>query len=128
MEGSFETTDCTNKNDKNNHHLFLKTTIDIEKETIPNSRSFSTLPLEKQTLGHRLIKSYEDKMRSLGRWQRFLHETLHWWVHDEVGKDISIDEFTTCSKTSCHFDKPRLHCKTFVTMNDEEFKKTFPNN
>ncbi len=32
MEGSFETTDCTNKNDKNNHHLFLRTTVDIKKE------------------------------------------------------------------------------------------------
>ena len=67
-------------------------------------------------------------MRPLGRWQRFLHETLHWFVHNEAGKPINIDRFTTCSKSSPHFGGHSLWCKTFVTMNDEEFEKIFQNN
>ncbi len=123
MEGVFETTDYTNKDDENHHHLFLKTTVNIDKRQIPDSSSFSTLPLEKQTLGHRLIKLYKDKMRPLGRWQRFLCETWHWFAHNEEGKPIDIDRFTTCSKTSSHCGNPLLRCKTFVTMNDEEYER-----
>ena len=128
MEGSFEKTDCTKKDDENNNHLFLTTTVYIENKKMPNFSSFSTLPLEKQTLGHRLIKSYEYKMKPLGRWQRFLHETWHWFAHNERGKSININSFTTCSKTSSYYGDPYLFCKTFVTMNDKEFEKIFPNN
>ena len=58
MKGSFETTNSTNSDsdNKNNHHLLLKTNaFNIDKEQI-HSRSFSALPLEKQTLGHSLTR------------------------------------------------------------------------